>query len=153
MKSKVFGTFGDFRSRFGGSSQQQGGDAQQQGGSKVQSFLNSVVKEVKAAILPQTQHLSATRAPDEADLAAPVEHDPNAPTDLVLTEEQKSGFDKAYEQFKEKFGHHPIFQRMQKVNVQDTKVSRSWSHLTRDSAALVPSLGSCQAPCTASSPQ
>ncbi len=124
IKSKVFGTFSGFSSRFGGSSRQQqgAGGEQQPAGGRVKSLLDTVAREVKLAILPQTERISATRAPEEHEIAAPAEHNPDGPAALVVQQQEQTTWEKAYEQFRDKFGHHPLFQKVSKVRVQDSTV-------------------------------
>jgi hypothetical protein len=154
LKGKVYESFSGFRSRFGGSSQQQdaGGSQQQAGGSRVKSLLDTVAREVKLAILPHTERNSATRAPEKHEVAAPMEHNPDGPSALAVAEQPQTSWQKAYEQFQDRFGHHPLFQKVSKVRVQDSKASDGggagwqavgpcWSRRRRLTDVLSPALG------------
>lgn len=73
------------------------------------SFLDTVVRELKAAIMPQHESESATRAYDGPVAAA----NPAAsgPSDLVLQQQQDTKWQRVFNDMKDKFGHMPFFQR------------------------------------------
>lgn len=93
--------------------------------------MQTLAQEFKEALLPTDNVKSATRVYDGPVATAPA-GDYEGPSALVHLKREPSRWEQAWEEVKEKFGHHPLFKRFAKVDLASSAAVRKGQELVED---------------------
>ncbi|KAF8055111.1 TIM44-2 [Scenedesmus sp. PABB004] len=124
--------FASFASRLGAGGGGGGGDEPPQPlGARAAAAWARVRHEVSEAVLPKEEGASLTRAYE-----GPVYQAPDAayegPTALAAVKAPQGAFDRLLADLYDRFGHHPIFAKLRRVDIKDSTVYKKGAELADD---------------------
>ncbi|KAF6258853.1 hypothetical protein COO60DRAFT_1701120 [Scenedesmus sp. NREL 46B-D3] len=125
--------FNSFKSRLGGSSSSSSSEQQEQVplGQRAHQLWDTVRREVADAVLPRQERYSLTRAYDGPTYQAP-DTPYEGPTALAAVKAPESKMDKVLADLYERFGHHPLFAKLRRVDIKDTPIFKKGAELADD---------------------
>lgn len=123
--------FDSFKSRLGGSSSSSEQQEQLPLGQRAHQLWDTVRREVADAVLPRSERYSLTRAYEGPTYQAP-DTPYDGPTALAAVKVPESKMNKVLSDLYEKFGHHPLFAKLRRVDIKDTPIFKKGAELADD---------------------
>eukprot|EP00882_Tetradesmus_deserticola_P013731 GHRQ01014581.1.p1 GENE.GHRQ01014581.1~~GHRQ01014581.1.p1 ORF type:complete len:295 (+),score=116.80 GHRQ01014581.1:147-1031(+) len=122
--------FDSFKSRLGNSSSS---EQQEQVplGQRAHQLWDTVRREVADAVLPRQERYSLTRAYDGPTYQAP-DTPYEGPTALAAVKVPESKMNKVLSDLYDRFGHHPLFAKLRRVDIKDTPIFKKGAELADD---------------------